>query len=229
MGFSLVTQMDPARAERLAGIARIESKNIFEASAVLPKSAVDTEQRTVRGIVGSAAVDIEGDVVDPLGGDFSYFPSQVNSVYWQHDYNALPIGKCRRLRTTKSGDLESVTTIAKSGFGDDLLTAIDQGIVSGLSLGFIPTDMGPPTPEEAKKWPKCKRVIRKWTALEYSITPMPCNPRALIESVTKARIRFDSALKFGLDRAEFEKSVSTPRPRKVFVLDSGLVLMRRSV
>lgn len=227
MCFTFASPMAPERAERLAGIARVEAKSIFEATAVLPKAAVDVEQRTVRGIVGAAAVDIEGDVVDPLGGDFEYFPKQVNSVYWQHDYNTLPIGKCRRLRTTKSGELESVTTIAKSGFGDDLLTAIEQGIVSGLSLGFIPTDMGPPTSEELRKWPKCKRVIRKWTALEYSITPMPCNPRALIESVTKARIRFDSAMKFGLDRAEFEKSVTPAKRLHVYMMDSGLILTRR--
>jgi HK97 family phage prohead protease len=185
---------------------------------VLKESRVDVDQRLVRGIASTCAVDQEGEVLVPAGFDDSYF-RQVKAVYWQHDYDK-PVGVCRNYSVAK-GVLSTTTYITRTAFGDDVLTMIEDGVVNGLSVGVIPTEYGPPSVEETKSFGDCRNVIRRALLLEYSITPMPCNQTALIEAVSKARIRRSSAVLMGLDDTPERKFIpvtDTPVRKKICIV-----------
>lgn len=185
---------------------------------VLKESRVDSSQRLVRGIASTDAVDQEGEVLVPAGFDFSYF-ADVKTVYWQHDYEK-PVGTCRNWSVAK-GELSTTTYITRTAFGDDVLTMIEDGVINGLSVGVIPTEEGPPDPIELKSYGECRNVIRKAKMLEYSITPMPCNQTALIEAVSKAKIRRSSAVLMGLDdtaERKFHPAVVVPAKKKICIV-----------
>lgn len=175
-------------------------------AALLTSPSIDREARLVKGLVSVAVPDMDREVVVPSGLDTSYFPDKVKAVYLNHDYNALPVGACRRLQVKDGGrSLYAATYVARSALGDDLLTAIEDGIINGFSVGFIATDYGPPTSEETKSYGMCDNVIRKGRLIEYSITPMPACPDALVEMVSKGMIHRSSAVAFGLDDTPVRK------------------------
>lgn len=172
----------------------------------------------MRGIASTTAIDQEGEVLIPAGFDFSYFQA-VKTVYWQHDYDE-PVGTCRNWSIAK-GVLYTTTFITRTSFGDDVLTMIQDGVINGLSVGVIPTDYGPPNDEEMRAYGPASNVIRKAIMLEYSITPMPCNQTALIEAVSKARIKRVSAVRMGLEdtpERKFHPSVVVVPTRKTVVM-----------
>ena len=69
---------------------------------------------------------------------------------------------------------------------------IDEGIISGLSIGFRALECSAPDAGEIAKYGmRCNRVIRKSMLLEYSVTAMPCNPEAtlkMLDLVAKSRV-----------------------------------------
>lgn len=208
------------RARALAHGADVgEDAAVIVKAVVLKEARVDAEQRLVRGVASTSAVDQEGEVLVPSGFDFSYF-GEVKTVYWQHDYDK-PVGTCRNW-SVKGGALNTTTFITRTAFGDDVLTMIQDGVVNGLSVGVIPTDSGPPDATELKSFGDCRNVIRRSLMLEYSITPMPCNQTALIEAVSKARIRRSSAVLMGLDDTPERKfhpvSVVVPSEKRKIVI-----------
>lgn len=152
--------------------------------SVIKTPTVDMDNRLIQGVVTTDSVDMDGEVVVPGGIDTTYFTgaddaSGVRTVYYDHDYSR-PIGTCRNMKATDEG-IYAVTYIAKTAFGDELLTMVNEGIVRGQSIGFRRMDSGNPTFEETAKYGSdCKRVTRKSLMLEYSIVAMPCNPDAML-------------------------------------------------
>ena len=151
---------------------------------VIKTPTVDWANRLVQGIISTENVDLDGEVVVQSGIDTSYFlgadkESGVRTVYWDHEYSR-PIGTCTNLKMTKDGMYAS-TYITRTPLGEEVLTLVDEGIVRGQSIGYRRIDSSDPTIEEAAKYGAgCDRVTRKSLLLEFSITPMPCNPEALM-------------------------------------------------
>lgn len=148
-----------------------------------------SDGRVITGVIASSCTDLDGEVIVPGGLDTSYFPKRVKSVYWNHDYDRVPVGTCAKLYYNDAGQLVSQTHIINTGFGDEILTAIREGAINGLSIGASVIEQGPPTHEESVKWKGCRNVIRKAKMLEYSVVPMPANPDALMGLVSKGLIR----------------------------------------
>lgn len=198
--------------------------NLHVKRAVLNGTAVDMESRTVKGTIAVAQADLDNEVVLP-NFDRSYFPDRVKTVYFGHQYDAMPIGKC--VSMAQRGDSLFATTYitkAPSGIGDDVLVMMDEGVINGFSIGFIPIQFGPPTEAEVKAYGEVDTVVRYSKLLEYSITPMPCNDGAVsrIDSLVESKsIRPSSALWCFPDRVEWKRGQKTRSEQIVIVDEDG--------
>jgi HK97 family phage prohead protease len=195
--------------------------------ATIDKMETSTSQRMISGIVCTDSLDMEGEVVVPAGLDTSYFPERVKAVYLNHNYDELPVAKCRKMVINDRGQMFCQTVIARGGLGDDLLSLMEEGILNGLSIGFVTTTSTPPKPEE-DRYRGAKAVVRSAKLLEYSIVSMPCNPDALIEFVSKGLIRRSSAVAFGLPDSPVRKAYPTTGPARVercVVVDRRIVVV----
>lgn len=157
---------------------------------------VDVSARTVSGIITTTTPDNDGEVVVPAGLDMSYFPKRVKTVYLCHDYDK-PIGKCRRMEM-KDGALWASTFITSTSLGEDVLKMLDEGVIGGFSIGFATKAYGPPTDEEEDLYGEHHTIHRQGRLFEYSITPMPCNPDALVSMVSKGKIHASTAEACGM-------------------------------
>lgn len=208
------------------------------------KSEVDTTdgKRDIVQFVNTIDIDSDQEVVMPDGADWSYVLRN-RQVFVDHKYGTdNAVGTMRAL-----SPFPNVSTIdawrartfiyPKSGnrLGDDILT-IAQHSGIGASVGFLATDYGPPTGEEAKRLSQKgvgvpRSVVRKWKAIEYSITAFPCNvacqggivggsdfeKRAAVldELVTKGMVRRLSAAMLGAPIAARRKFFPVTTNRKV--------------
>lgn len=197
-----------------------------------PKIAVDEKERQFFGTINTPALDLDDEVVLPSGMDGSYFPAKVRTVYLNHDY-ANPIGHCRHM-VGSAAIIRTLTRIAPTQLGLDALTLIQEGVINGLSVGFVRTDAGPLTPEEQRQHPGAKSIVRKWRCIEYSVTAMPCNPAATIDtkSIDRKMIAVERLLsehrltRVGAKAAGFDigPKVSRAYPLRVVLLDDSDVL-----
>ncbi len=191
-----------------------ESASVGAKRAILDGMTASVEQRLVSGIVSTDAIDMEGEVVLPSGLDLSYFPNRVKAVYLNHNYDELPVAKCRKMVLNDRGQWFCQTVIKRGGLGDDLLALMEDGTINGLSIGFMATLTTAPKPEETK-YASAKAVVRQAKLLEYSIVSMPCNPDALIEHVVKGVIRRSSAVVFGLPDTPVRTMYPVSGPAKI--------------
>ncbi len=149
------------------------------------------EDRGVVVIANTADVDLDSEVVVPSGADTSYFFKN-RTIFWNHDYN-VPIARLR-YASLKGGKWIVNMTFGKGEFATEVREMVQDGVVTGTSVGFIPTLYGRPTPDETKAYGPHDSIVRSWKWLELSITPLPCNVEAMIEAgekglVSKATIR----------------------------------------
>lgn len=143
-------------------------------------------------------VDREGDVVAVNGIDYrSEYLDKNPCVMAIHDYGKWPIGQCEwlKIRTIPAWrGLYGKALIDDTPDTEVVWAKMQRRTVRGVSIGFIqPKDMrpgewGPPTADEVKRnphWAGAKRVIRRCVLIEFSVCPLPMNPAALIEAVSK--------------------------------------------
>ncbi len=78
---------------------------------------------------------------------------------------------------------------------------------TGKSIGFLPLNIREATAEERAKRPELAGVpiIDKAAGIEYAVAPLPCNPQAQMEAVSKGR-------EAGLIDDEFEALLSAAWP-----------------
>lgn len=209
--------IDLVKFKRHHGAVAADGEICFK-SAQITTPSVDRKERLVQGLVSVASPDMDEEVVMPSGLDRWYFPDKVAAVYWNHDYDQMPVCKCVNMAVRKNGaELFATTYIMPSAFGDDLLTAIEKGVINGFSVGYKPIDRGPPTVEEKKLYGEHKVITRKGVLIEYSITPMPTCAGALVEMVSKSEIHRSSAIQFGLP----EVSAPVVPTKRVFIMAGG--------
>ena len=203
---------------------------------------VNWEQRLIQGTVTTDDVDMDGEVIDPEGIDTEYFMGTksnpgVRTVYHDHNYGT-PIGRCLKF-VRKDNGFYAQCKITTLPIGDDILTLVDEGILNGQSIGVRVRDMTGPNDEDDKRWRKAASVIRTCSMLEYSITPMPCNPKATIDPAMKGRVedmvvkgfiqRSTGALLGYLDRnARTVYPTTGPakvdRPKAIVLTDDGRIV-----
>ncbi len=165
------------------------------------KLEVDTVERTDMSIITNDAVDRDGEVIMPGGLDWKQFKKAGMPVPFAHDYTALPVGRglgvWRERPTEKSQSTSRDGWAAKTLYAtrpegwskdapwlpDAILSLIDQKMLGGKSIGFIPTEYSNPRPEEIElrsELANVSYVIRKAIVIEYSVAPIQSNPEALV-------------------------------------------------
>lgn len=152
-------------------------------------------------VITSTAIDRDGEVVIPQGMNSVEF--EMNPVlFYNHDYNQ-PIGKAtaplRRMADKIVADFklaEKPEGWSGAFFPEFVGALIGQGIVKGVSIGYVPEQGGMrrATPDDRKRFgDSVHTVYSKWKLLEVSVAPLQANPLALITAVRKGAIAEDDA------------------------------------
>lgn len=150
-------------------------------------------------IINTAGVDLVNEIVLPRGADWSYFKTY-RSIYWNHDAGGLtlPVGKLRNLSMRTNPDRWAASWVwASNPFAEQVRVAVTEEVVNGTSIGFIPTERGPQSDDEEAMYGPADSMIRKWVGLEFSVTPQPCLPDAMIGAKSYP---LDEAVIHGLER-----------------------------
>lgn len=160
-------------------VTRGNSSVLFRAtpSEVVP---VESEGNNVfKFIITTNNVDRYGDIVEPSGMDATTFMQ--NPVFlFNHISSAdlMPIGKCLSLTPTDTGVIGETLIHDKTELSRDALALVQNGFLSAVSIGFMPTEWES-LPQEKQSWCEPRRYT-KWSLLEYSLVNIPANPYALI-------------------------------------------------
>lgn len=148
---------------------------------------VSREERSLVSRISTSRVDRDGDVLIPGGMDRTDYNGM---VLWCHDYGpmSLPLGRNLWVKNTET-DIIAKTQFSDLPFSRDVFKLYGEGILNSWSVGFIPDDQRAPTDEDTKlnpAWRDVRRIVAKWSLLEYSAVKIPANPDALTLSVGKS-------------------------------------------
>lgn len=133
--------------------------------------------------ISTNAVDRDGDTISVDGWDLRNF-RKGGSVLWAHGNDPtvgeVPIGKPTKT-FVQDGKLKSeveFTSQDLNPFGFMVWRLAEEGFVRGSSVGFRPIDFEPNTERDGFM----PVDFSKQELLEFSITPVPSNPEALLEA-----------------------------------------------
>lgn len=178
---------------------------------------IDDASRELTCIINTDSVDLDGEVVDPAGLDFSMFLEK-RKVFVDHNYDFDHcIGVLRSLRAypdkrNVKAWIMHMTAVPglQNPLADDVLTmAKFAGI--GASIGFIQRVVTKPEKGDPDHWHKAKRIIRQAKVFETSLLFVQANEDcgaitdmeelkrldAIGELVTKGKIKPESAARLG--------------------------------
>lgn len=126
-------------------------------------------------------VDLGGDVILPGAFKRTLAQHKANgtlpSMFWMHDMSRIP-GKWLDVTEDERG-LPVKGELAPTELGKEIHTLLKMDAVSGLSIGYIPTDV-----EYSSDG---VRLLKEVELLEVSIVSIPMNPKAHIAHV-KSRL-----------------------------------------
>jgi len=178
------------------------------------------------------SIDRDGEVLIPQGMNAKDF--ETNPVlFWNHDY-AQPVGKVLTLKR-HNGYVTGALQFAKRPkdyqgefFPSFAEALVRQGIVKGVSVGFVPEENGMRNAtrgDKAKYGKHVKRVFNRWKLLEVSLAPLPANQEALIEdAVGKGLIDGVLVKKFlGVDVKPQQKIKLQPKRKHVVSLQNDYI------
>ena len=143
-------------------------------------------------------LDRDGEIVMPDGMNSKEYESNP-VLFWNHDAEQ-PIG--RALSLTRKGNAivgefqfaQRPENFQGSYFPEFVASLVGQGIVRGVSIGYIPEPNGTRHANDLdrKKYGTTVRTVySRWKLLEVSIAPLQANPEAVVTAIKKG---FVSAL-----------------------------------
>lgn len=171
-----------------------------KAGAVPSTVEFNEGERSDISLITSEALDRENEVVLSKGINKDYFDRNP-IVTFAHKYDELPVGRALWVKQVPGGwkaktQYSEATELARSCW-----QMTKEGILKGKSIGFLPTMIRSPTKEEVSKnptWKKANAVIESCLLLEYAVAPIPMNPEALVEAVSKGYASEGLLRKMGL-------------------------------
>ena len=144
-------------------------------------------------VITSETIDRDGEVLIPSGMNSKEFDRNP-TLFWNHDY-AEPVGKAVGQLKRKEREIVADFVFAKrpDGYAGEFFpevaaALVGQGIVSGVSVGYVPEEGGVrmATDIDRKKYGgSVSRIFSRWKLLEVSLAPLQANPEALITAVKK--------------------------------------------
>lgn len=179
-----------ADAERLGrhfGAAAVRDMLAAPAAPALPDLPVTVTRdgkagKTYTFTISTPSVDAMGDTVSVSGWDLKRFRSNP-VVLFQHNQNALPIGKAVDTWISGSRLMSTVKLADRLPLADRVRQLIDGGVLKASSVGFVPL-----------KFAFSKDPARPYgidfieqSLLEWSVVNVPANPDALLAGSTSEK------------------------------------------
>lgn len=176
------------------------ARRLDEALRTLPKSytyrtksSSDSESevgdRTDVSCITTAKMDRQKEIVLPDQIDLTEYRDNP-IVLFSHNQEK-PIGKCMWIKPNENGLIAKTQYASRPKkyegefFPDFIFSLIQQQILRGKSIGFLPLEIADPTDEQLALNPDLERVITKSLLVEFSVVGVPSNPQALVEAVSK--------------------------------------------
>lgn len=133
-------------------------------------------------VASDETVDRDGDIIRAKGWDLKNFKKNPIILY-AHQYDSLPVAKAEK--TWVEGDkLKSQFTFAPHQDAQDIYALYKGGFLNAFSVGFIPVKWNDiPSEDDTKFYPS--REFVKQELLEISCVPVPSNPAALQNAMSK--------------------------------------------
>lgn len=130
----------------------------------------DESEGIIRGIASTPTTDRDGDIVEPLGAEFT-LPIP---LHHEHDRKDV-VGEVIEAKATPAG-IEFTARVAKdvSEQISEVWKRVKGGLIRFVSVGFRPVEFQPI---------KGGNRYSKWQWLELSLTTIPANPQAAITAV----------------------------------------------
>lgn len=150
---------------------------------LIEKTSDDDDDRNVRFIISTGAVDRDKDTINPNGfqlGNFEKNPV----VLFAHDARRPPIGRASDIKVQgRPKKLKATvefmdTDIDTSGFSDMIFRMVKNGFLNATSVGFMPIEAEFTDDEDRFLGIDFKSV----ELMEFSVVPVPSNPEALIDA-----------------------------------------------
>jgi hypothetical protein len=225
-------------------LLKTSPKATYKKKALPAEIQFEQGERASIDIITTDSVDHENEVVLPNGIDLECWRKNP-IVLWAHD-DTKPIGRSLWIKTSNNG-LKSKTLYAQrpADFQGDFLpdmvwALVQQQILKGRSIGFVPLEINPPSMEQIAlrpDWANANAIITRSMIFEYSVVSVPANEDALQQAVSKGLKDFSikrlAALGIFLGKpAEkpFSKptsptsSMPTPKPIRKRIDEDGLAL-----
>jgi hypothetical protein len=154
---------------------------------------LDAGERTDVSLITTDAIDRDGEVIVPSGGDWSIYNRVVT---FAHRYDQLPVGSNWWIRARGNGLIAKTHYPEKpNDWGDApwlpsaVLHLMQQPVptCTGKSIGFLPLNVRGATSDEIAHRPALRgtKIIDCWLGVEYAVVPVPCNPEAEMQAVAK--------------------------------------------
>jgi HK97 family phage prohead protease len=141
-----------------------------------PAEVADLDNRTLRFTISTSSPDRERDIVSVTGWNLANYKNNP-VVLWAHDYRQPPIARAVDVQVIGDRLVASAEFVPKalSPFADSIYQLIKAGFLKGTSVGFRPTKWSLNTERGGMDF-------QEQELLEFSITPVPAHPDALIEA-----------------------------------------------
>jgi hypothetical protein len=161
---------------------------LFRKMFELKATGVENESGVYDAIITSDNIDSDREVLLSSGLNPTRF-EKTRSILWNHNDN-LPIAK--NLFLTKDVNqwkmrfkmMERPEDYHGEFFPDLVRGMIDQKIVNGMSVGYLPQARRKPTKKDIEDYgEKINNIITQWELAEVSIVACPSNVNSLINSV----------------------------------------------
>jgi HK97 family phage prohead protease len=139
--------------------------------------------RTVTFVASDESVDRYGDIIRASGWDLANF--KFNPVLlFGHDSSKVPIGRVPEISVQGSRLIATAQfrEEGKSEDADDVYSAIQEGLLNAVSVGFLPTKapnyIWADDDPKHERWPTGYEFVAQ-ELLELSVVPVPANAQAL--------------------------------------------------
>jgi HK97 family phage prohead protease len=147
------------------------------------------EQRVDVSRVSTRRMDRDFEIVEPSGIELDDY--RLNPiVLFGHDHDR-PVGKALWVKADQDGLIAKTQYVTRpDGYQGEWLPdfvwgMVQQNVLTGKSIGFLPLEVREPEPAEVGAQPSLQAVITRSLLLEYSVVSVPANPAALVESIGK--------------------------------------------
>jgi len=185
-------------------------------------ASLESDGIKVDAVISTESIDRDGEVLIAQGMDSSEYDDNP-VVFYNHDY-AQPIGQVTNLRRGKD-KVEATIKFAKrpddfqgSYFPEFVESLVQQGIVKGISVGFVPKPGGvrkASAKDRESYGDDVQQVYSQWKLLEVSVAPLPANGRALVSAVRKGLVDQAEAKKWiGCEASSAKHVIEVQVPKR---------------